>query len=113
VSRLCGRGVGLDHAAHLEQVTMMLNARLPRLCLALVFGVCYAVSASAQELNWAEKMFDQRTIDFGVVARGSDAVARVTTSKLRTSPTSARHAVARPENRAKRRSRVSKKATSK
>lgn len=82
MSRLCGRGVGLDHAAHLEQVTMMLNARLPRLCLALVFGVCYAVSASAQELNWAEKMFDQRTIDFGVVARGSDAVARVKITNL-------------------------------
>lgn len=81
MSRLCGRGVGLDHAAHLE-LTMMLNARLPQVCLALIFGVCCCGSASAQELNWAEKMFDQRTIDFGVVARGSDAVARVKITNL-------------------------------
>lgn len=82
MSRLCGRGVGLDHAAHLERVTIMLNAHLPRFCLALIFGACCTASASAQELNWAEKMFDQRTIDFGVVARGSDAVARVKITNL-------------------------------
>ena len=63
----------------LKRVTIMLNSRLPRLCLALIFGACCAASASAQEqsLSWAEQMFDQRNIDFGVVARGSDAVARV------------------------------------
>lgn len=60
----------------------MLNARLPRICLALIFGACFAASASAQELNWAEKMFEQRNIDFGVVARGSDAVARVKITNL-------------------------------
>lgn len=82
MSRLCGRGVELDHAVHLKRVTMMLNSPLPRMCLVFIFGACCAASASAQELNWAEKMFDQRTIDFGVVARGSDAVARVKITNL-------------------------------
>lgn len=82
----CGRGVGLDHVAHLKRVTIMLNSRLPRICLALIFGACCAASASAQELNWAEKMFDQRSIDFGVVARGSDAVARVKITNLYKQP---------------------------
>jgi hypothetical protein len=57
----------------------MLNARLPQVCLALLIGACCAASASAQQqqLSWAEQMFDQRNIDFGVIARGSDAIARV------------------------------------
>ena len=82
MSRLRCCGVGLDHVAHPERVTIMLNAPLSRLCLALILGACGAASASAQELNWAEKMFDQRNIDFGVVARGSDAVARVKITNL-------------------------------
>lgn len=82
MSRLRCCGVGLDRVAHLERVTNMLNSRLSRLCFVLMFGLCSAASASAQELNWAEKMFDQRTIDFGVVARGSDAVARVKITNL-------------------------------
>ena len=63
----------------LERVTIMLNSRLLPVCLTLIVGLCCAASASAQQqqLSWAEQMFDQRNIDFGVVARGSDAVARV------------------------------------
>jgi hypothetical protein len=49
-------------------------------------GVCYASVASAQEPTWAEKMFDQKNIDFGVVARGSDAVARVKITNLYKQP---------------------------
>ena len=61
-------------------------ATLPRLCVLLIVGVCYASTASAQEPTWAEKMFDQKTIDFGVVARGSDAVARVKITNLYKQP---------------------------
>lgn len=82
MSRLRCCGVGLDYVAHSERVTIMLNTRLSRFGLVLVFAACSAASASAQELNWAEKMFDQRNIDFGVVARGSDAVARVKITNL-------------------------------
>lgn len=81
MSRLRCGDVGLDHVAHLERVNIMLNARLVRTCFAVLVGACCA-SASAQELNWAEKMFDHRNIDFGVVARGSDAVARVKITNL-------------------------------
>ncbi len=58
----------------------MLSVFCPqRVCFAWFLGVFCTVSAtaSAQEQTWAEKMFDQRNIDFGVVAKGSDAVARV------------------------------------
>ena len=60
----------------------MFIARLPRLCLVLALGVCCATTALAQEPTWAEKMFDQKNIDFGVVARGSTAVARVKITNL-------------------------------
>ncbi len=86
MSRLRCCGVGLDHVAQPERVTIMLNARLSHFCFTLIFGVCCAASASAQDLNWAEKMFDQRNIDFGVVARGSDAVARVKITNLYKQP---------------------------
>lgn len=34
-------------------------------------------SADAQELNWAQKMFEHQKIDFGVVARGAECVTRL------------------------------------
>ena len=64
----------------------MLTVYLHRLCLALIVGACCVATASAQELTWAQKMFDQRTIDFGVVARGSDAIARVKITNLYKQP---------------------------
>lgn len=62
-----------------ERVTIMLKSRLCSVCLLLIAGAFSAASVSAQQpqLSWAEQMFDQRNIDFGVVARGSDAIARV------------------------------------
>ena len=62
----------------------MLTVRPQRVCCAWFLGLFGAVfaTASAQEQTWAEKMFDQRNIDFGVVAKGSDAVARVKITNL-------------------------------
>lgn len=46
--------------------------------LVLVLSGSWAGStASAQEGNWAEKMFEKRDHDFGVVARGADAKYRL------------------------------------
>jgi hypothetical protein len=42
----------------------------------LMFALC-ASRASAQEATWAEKMFEKRDHDFGVVARGADAKYRL------------------------------------
>lgn len=39
---------------------------------------CGAARLPAQELNWAEKMFDKLNHDFGVVARGADTRYRFT-----------------------------------
>ncbi len=64
----------------------MPTARLSRLCALVILGVCYASVVFAQEPTWAEKMFDQKNIDFGVVARGSDAVARVKITNLYKQP---------------------------
>lgn len=41
---------------------------------ALLFALLSAGSAAAEDLNWAQKMFDKQTIDFGVVARGADVM---------------------------------------
>ena len=41
-----------------------------------------AIPADAQELSWAEKMFDRQKIDFGVIAKGSDARLRVKFTNL-------------------------------
>ena len=60
----------------------MLSVRPHYVCFIWFLGVFGAVSASAQDQTWAEKMFDQRNIDFGVVAKGSDAVARVKITNL-------------------------------
>jgi hypothetical protein len=65
---------------------MMLNFRWCWVSFALAWAACGVAPASAQELNWAEKMFDQRNIDFGVIARGSDAVARVKITNLYKQP---------------------------
>jgi len=47
--------------------------------LMLVAFVCLGStnSATALEANWAEKMFDTNKIEFGVIARGADAIYRV------------------------------------
>lgn len=71
---------------HSQRVTIMPTARLSRLCALVILGVCYASVVFAQEPTWAEKMFDQKNIDFGVVARGSDAVARVKITNLYKQP---------------------------
>ncbi|MCA9041722.1 MAG: DUF1573 domain-containing protein [Planctomycetaceae bacterium] len=42
--------------------------------IALIF--CFTGLASAQELNWAEKMFEELKHDFGTVARGAKAQYR-------------------------------------
>lgn len=42
----------------------------------LVFSLTVA-SGEAQELNWAQKMFDKLSIDFGTVARGADCTYRL------------------------------------
>ena len=49
---------------HSQRVTIMPIARLSQLCALLIWGVCYTSIASAQEPTWAEKMFDQKNIDF-------------------------------------------------
>ena len=51
---------------------------IQRLLSGLLLSMLVApLSASAEELNWAEKMFEKRSHDFGVVARGSDARYRL------------------------------------
>ncbi|QDU82178.1 hypothetical protein Pla110_39330 [Polystyrenella longa] len=40
---------------------------------AIALFVCLSGVASAQELSWAEKMFDEHKHDFGTVARGAEA----------------------------------------
>jgi hypothetical protein len=37
----------------------------------------FAPSADAQELNWAQRMFDQLSVDFGTVARGAECTKRL------------------------------------
>lgn len=51
--------------------------RLGRLCGAVLVWTA-ATMASAQDLNWAQKMFDRQSIDFGVVARGAVCSTRLT-----------------------------------
>ena len=50
--------------------------RLPS-CVALALLCCAGASVQAQELNWAQKMFEKQSHDFGVVARGADADYRL------------------------------------
>jgi hypothetical protein len=44
-------------------------------CAALL--LCAAADVSAQDLNWAQKMLDKQSIDFGVVARGAVCSTRL------------------------------------
>jgi hypothetical protein len=49
-------------------------------CRALLASSLLALAASsarAQELNWAEKMFDKLSVDFGTVARGAECTHRL------------------------------------
>ncbi len=50
------------------------------LSLALILGC--AISAQAEELSWAQKMFEKQKHDFGVVARGADARYRLKVTNL-------------------------------
>lgn len=56
-----------------------------RICGIAVAG-CFLMAAasatSAQELNWAQKMFEKQNIDFGVVARGADCMTRLKVTNL-------------------------------
>jgi hypothetical protein len=65
---------GLNEETHMriKTVKILLGG------LMLVFsGTGLIARAHAQELNWAEKMFEKRDHDFGVVARGADAKYRL------------------------------------
>lgn len=44
------------------------------------------VSCSAQELNWAEKMFERLNVDFGVVARGAECKQQLKVRNLYQEP---------------------------
>jgi hypothetical protein len=41
-----------------------------------------AATASAQDLNWAQKMFDKQNVDFGVVARGAVCSTRLVVKNI-------------------------------
>lgn len=58
----------------------MIPQRLRTIMCAAAAVACSLTTASAQE--WAEKMFETNKIDFGVVARGSDAVYRLKVKNL-------------------------------
>ena len=49
--------------------------RFASVCSLLAAG--FLPTAQAQELTWAEKMFEKRSHDFGVVARGADVRYRL------------------------------------
>lgn len=40
------------------------------------------LDVSAQELNWAQKMFEKQNVDFGIVARGADCTIRLKVRNL-------------------------------
>lgn len=52
--------------------------------IAVAGCLCFtaATVVSAQELNWAQKMFEKQSIDFGVVARGADCITRLKVTNL-------------------------------
>jgi hypothetical protein len=51
------------------EISLMASCGLRFLSLVVL---ALPTAAFAQELNWAEKMFEQRSLDFGVVARGAE-----------------------------------------
>lgn len=50
---------------------------LVRMAVAGLFWLGLGVSLPAQDPQWAEKMFEKLSVDFGVVARGSDCSCRL------------------------------------
>jgi len=61
---------------------MKSTAFLLRTLAGCVLLIQCTASTQAQELSWAEKMFDKRTHDFGVVARGADTRYRFVVTNL-------------------------------
>ena len=47
-----------------------------------VLTLAFAIPAQAQELTWAQKMFEKQSHDFGTVARGSDVRYRLKVTNL-------------------------------
>lgn len=58
-----------------------MSVRFGRLCTALLVWTAASV-ASAQDLNWAQKMFDKQNVDFGVVARGAVCSTRLVVKNI-------------------------------
>jgi hypothetical protein len=60
-------------------VNMFRNAAITFRSGVLALGILTSLTtlASAQELNWANKMLERQNIDFGTVARGADTVYRL------------------------------------
>ena len=58
------------------------NGRCTLLGLGLAACFLWTTAVDAQELTWAEKMFDKQSHDFGVVARGSDVSYRFKITNL-------------------------------
>lgn len=52
------------------------------LALALLLSLTPVLPAQAQQLDWAQKMFEKQRHDFGVVARGSDVRYRLKITNL-------------------------------
>ena len=59
---------------------MKLAVKIAFACLALLY--CGSLSAQEESLSWAEKMFEKRTHDFGVVARGAEVRYRFKLTNL-------------------------------
>ncbi|MEZ6055584.1 MAG: DUF1573 domain-containing protein [Planctomycetaceae bacterium] len=55
-------------------------------CVAMITLVTLTGVASAQELNWAQKLFSQQEHDFGVVARGADVRHRILVKNIYKEP---------------------------
>ena len=60
----------------------MPSTHITRLSAVCLFLLCGALTATAQELNWAQKMFDAQDHDFGVVAKGADVKHRFKVKNL-------------------------------
>lgn len=57
-----------------------MSTRIARVAVLTALVACLSNVASAQE--WAQKMFDKQKVDFGVVARGADAVQMIKVTNL-------------------------------
>jgi hypothetical protein len=66
---------------------IMLKKSVRRTVLGLVFlSASWGSESQAQELNWAQKMFEKQSHDFGVVARGADVKHRFKITNLYRDP---------------------------